>query len=184
MELDDCHEACMNDTLCVAYWSNNNAFMKLCNLYSESNTGQLLFSPGTSSDSNLGLKYCNIASANLDDYTKYTYESDNPFYTGTGLTCNITVPKYCRKLPTTKMVALPTSKDGKCLDNPKDSELAKFCPKKKTVILRLRCMLDLIFNVSFLNRLNMAWMSFASIVKLEKEGVLLECLLLNHGLAR
>ena len=78
-----------------------------------------------------GFKHCNVASTNHSK-SIVKYESTNPFYLGEGLACNMTVPKDCRLVPTTHLEALPLTTKGRCLADPKTTDITKFC--EKTVI--------------------------------------------------
>merc|ERR1711879_899975 len=75
-----------------------------------------------------GFKYCNIASATIEDHW-IKIESENPFYLEKGVQCDMPVPKHCRRLPVEHMYALPLSNQNRCEAIPIASDLNnnEFC---------------------------------------------------------
>ena len=85
--------------------------------------------------SQTGFKYCNIASTDLSLWININIHksiSNNPFYREPpiGVQCHgMDVPHHCRWLPVDRMVALPLTKNGSCLAEPKVEDLIdnQFC---------------------------------------------------------
>ena len=123
---DACKDWCNELEDCIIWYHDPSTFAPSCKLFKASETSYLRFEESSVTKKKIGFKHCNVHSS---DYTKHIieYQTKNPFYLGMGVECNMTIPKYCRRIPSSSMVALPTTKKGKCTDSPQSDKLNTFC---------------------------------------------------------
>ena len=130
-----CQEQCNANPQCLVYTSKFDAITEIetCYLYQDNYPYAPILTPDPGSQT--GFKYCNIASTDLSLWVNINIHksiSNNPFYREPpiGVQCHgMDVPHHCRRLPVDRMVALPLTKKGRCLAEPKVEDLIdnQFC---------------------------------------------------------
>lgn len=122
-KLEDCIAICMplEDCIGVQFTKATTACIALA--FNPRNRATLKVT--SAGRDTLWFRYCNVQSLEHKDHLLPAY-SNNPFYDGKAIGCNMRVPRSCFAIHASEMMALP-SKNGFCKSEPKTNQIGSFC---------------------------------------------------------